>query len=181
MQMPTLGPVLSCDQGSHFSGDSPGLAVWHTYHPLEFHGLLSGRKNLQIIKSRDEMQLVAKSVHGKLRTRVPLPASSITSTPKTPLLSSSQSTPLAATPAPRSFILYQTFLVILHIKLKWGHHPCLISALRILTTTPPPPTTVLLNPSCSPYARLLSTCWLQGSIGSGYKDTTGVELMAIKP
>lgn len=32
MQMPTLGPMISLDQGSHFSGDSPGLAVWHTCH-----------------------------------------------------------------------------------------------------------------------------------------------------
>lgn len=59
MQMLTLGPVLSSDHGSRFSGDSPGLAVWHASHPLEFHSLLSGRRNLQITKSRDVMQLVA--------------------------------------------------------------------------------------------------------------------------
>lgn len=177
---------------AHFSGDSPGLAVWHACHPLESHGLLSRRSTLQIIKSRDVMQLVAKSMHRKLRTRVPLPVSSITSTPKTPLLSSSQSTtyrqaiPIGCNPhwlqpqlhSPSSFT---RLLVLLHITLKWGYHPCLISALRILTTTLPTTTTGLLNPSCSPYAKLLSVCWLQESTGAGYVDATGVELMAIEP
>lgn len=173
----TRGPIF---QGTH-------LAVWHACHPLEFHGLLGRRSTLQIIKSRDIMQLVAKSMHGKLRTRVLLPASSITSTPKTPLLSSSQSTtyrqaiPIGCDPSSTLLHPLPDLLVLLHITLKWGYHPCLTSALRILTTSPPPPTTVLLNPSCSPYAKLLSVCWLQGSTGTGYVDATGVELMTIEP
>ncbi|CAO2586993.1 hypothetical protein LEMLEM_LOCUS4272, partial [Lemmus lemmus] len=77
-------------------------------HPLEFHGLLSRRRKLQIIKSRSWQNQCMAS----FGLEWPLPASSITSTPKTPLLSSSQSTPtgklspLAATPAPVFLILY---------------------------------------------------------------------------